>query len=173
MTSQWFTTPAWRPAAVVLWPVWEDTGMGYLRTLVDCQHYLIQKPENLWGAVMAGAASNMSGALKKKQNPKNNRINQHQQVWSKRLIFLSFCWCFHWSDSMWDQQGSSTVLWETFSPFRSLSTMKVNPVVRGCSTYSNFGRLFWAANSSLLCLVFSEEVKNHHKCHSRSMFKFR
>lgn len=45
--------------------------------------------------------------------------------------------------------------WITPLPFRSLSTMKVNPVVRGCSTYSNFGRLFWTANASLLALVFS------------------
>lgn len=40
-------------------------------------------------------------------------------------------------------------------PLRSLSTMKVKPVVRGCSTYWKFGKLFSAANTSLFALVFS------------------
>lgn len=45
-------------------------------------------------------------------------------------------------------------------PFRSLSTMNVNPVVRGWSTYSYFGRPFWVANASLLALVFSAKDKH-------------
>lgn len=58
--------------------------------------------------------------------------------------------CFHLHHIKKQQRGSS---W----PFRSLSTIKVNPVLRGWSTNSSFGSLFFSANASLRVLVFSVE----------------
>lgn len=69
---------------------------------------------------------------------------------------ISRCIRFHFVVFNVDIQCFQT-LWmlEYALPFRSLSTINVNPVVRGWSTYSNFGRLFSTANASLFDLVFS------------------
>lgn len=46
-------------------------------------------------------------------------------------------------------------------PLRNVSTMKVNPVVRGWSTYSYFWRPCFSANSSLLARELSKEIDEH------------